>query len=862
MKTAEIRQAFLSYFKKNGHKILPSSSLIPKNDRSLLFVNAGMVPFKHYFLGNEQPPAQTLTTSQRCVRAGGKHNDLENVGYTARHHTFFEMLGNFSFGDYFKEQAIRYAWSFLVDELKISPKKLWVTVYKDDQEAADIWLHKIGVESDRFSYCGEEDNFWAMGKTGPCGPCTEIFYDHGDHLPGNPPGSEEEGGERYIEIWNVVFMQYERLEDGELKPLTSPCVDTGMGLERISAVMQGVQDNYDTDLFQSLLSSVRKILNSQSELNSSMKVIADHIRSSAFLIADGIEPSNEGRGYVLRRIIRRAIRHGHKLGASEPFFYRLVSALVGLMGEAYPLLKEQSSYIETVLKREEMQFSQTLAVGMRHLEKALENVQESVISGEIMFKLYDTYGFPVDLLSDIAREREMQLDLVGYEKAMSEQRQRAQAASQFITESSLGFNVELPTEFVGYHQAQYDTKILGMSSAGKPQDSDTQVGSKLLVVLEKTPFYAESGGQVGDKGCIENSDMCIDVYDTQVTGGVYIHHGVLKEGVVRKGMSVTARVNDERRSSIRRNHSATHLLHAALKSILGSHVTQKGSHVDDNRLRFDFYHPESLDLSLLQKIETLVNEYVVKNKTTTIDFMSMETAQESGAVALFDEKYGDEVRVITMGDFSKELCGGTHVVATGDIGLFKLISHKTIGSNIHRMEALTGFCALQWLHQAERTLHQIAGIVQSDVESVAVSIEKKVSQIKLLEKQNQRLLKQHAELLSQSFARDPQPIGDKKLFIGTVVGSDASLLRPVWETLKAHYPQQALAVLIALDKPSDRCFVLVSMTKDCIGQLPKAAEILKYFCEHGGGRADQAQGSGPIPADLDERLDRLKQSLQ
>ncbi|MDH3832379.1 MAG: alanine--tRNA ligase, partial [Gammaproteobacteria bacterium] len=669
--SAELRQAFLDYYKANDHEVVASASLVPSDDPTLLFVNAGMVPFKEVFLGNEKRPYVRATSSQCCVRAGGKHNDLENVGYTARHHTFFEMLGNFSFGDYFKREAIGYAWDFLTNILQLPPEKLWVTVFDEDDETADIWLNEIKVDANKFSRIGASDNFWSMGDTGPCGPCSEIFYDHGPDIPGGPPGTAEEDGDRYVEIWNLVFMQYDRDAEGTLQPLPKPSVDTGMGLERLAAVMQGVHTNYDIDLFQQLIKAAAKITATTDLANNSLRVIADHIRSCSFLIVDGVLPSNEGRGYVLRRIIRRAVRHGYQLGVNQLFFYKLVATLAAEMGDAYPELLRNQAHVERILKLEEERFAETLEQGMRILEDDLATMQGTVIAGETVFKLYDTYGFPMDLTADIARERGLGIDHDGFEKAMNAQRSRARAASQFGSDYSGNLQVEGETTFTGYEQLADQSRVLGLFHEGEAVER-LETGQSGIVVLEQTPLYAESGGQVGDHGRLETTSARFEVQDTQKQGTVITHIGNVTEGVLAVGDSANVYVDFERRQATILNHSGTHLLHAALRQVLGEHVQQKGSLVDPERLRFDFAHYEPVTSEQLAEIEALVNSQIRSNAMAETRVMSMDAAVESGAMALFGEKYGDEVRVLSIGDFSVELCGGTHVKHAGDIGLLKI----------------------------------------------------------------------------------------------------------------------------------------------------------------------------------------------
>jgi len=702
--SAQLRQAFLDFFKEQGHEIVPSSSLVPGNDPTLLFTNAGMVQFKDVFLGQDKRNYVRATSSQRCVRAGGKHNDLENVGYTARHHTFFEMLGNFSFGDYFKREAINYAWTFLAEVLQLPKEKLWITVYESDDEAADIWLNEIGIDKDRLTRIGdkkggkkyESDNFWSMGDTGPCGPCSEIFYDHGEDIAGGPPGTAEEDGDRYIEIWNLVFMQYDRDKSGKLNPLPKPSVDTGMGLERLAAIMQNGHSNYDIDLFQNLINAVAKETNCKDKNNNSLKVIADHIRSCSFLIVDGVLPSNEGRGYVLRRIIRRALRHGNNLGQKDAFFYKLVKPLVKEMGAAYPELKDAQAKVEKALHQEEDRFAETLENGMAILEQAISDMKGKEIPGEVVFKLYDTYGFPADLTNDIARERNLTLDMSGFEKAMEAQRERARAASTFGGHYEGTLDIEGETDFTGYEYLEGQSKITAIYVDGK-EVNQIEKNQTAMLVLEQTPFYAESGGQVGDSGLLTCDKTEFEVIDTQKQGAaVFGHYGEVLQGALKVGDTVHAQVNSERRQAIVANHSATHLLHAALRTVLGEHVTQKGSQVQAERLRFDFSHPEPISAQQLREVEYLVNQHIRLNHLVDTNIMTPDEAKASGAMALFGEKYGDEVRVLSMSEFSVELCGGTHVSHTGDIGLFKITSESGVAAGVRRIEAVTAEHALDW----------------------------------------------------------------------------------------------------------------------------------------------------------------------
>ncbi|MDQ2994666.1 MAG: alanine--tRNA ligase, partial [Pseudomonadota bacterium] len=734
MKTNELRAKFLTYFQQRGHEIVASSSLIPGTDPTLLFTNAGMVQFKDVFLGQDKRTYSRATSSQACVRAGGKHNDLDNVGYTARHHTFFEMLGNFSFGDYFKREAIQFAWEFLTKELGLPANKLWVTVFKDDQETADIWLNEMKIDPTRFSRCGEKDNFWQMGDTGPCGPCTEIFYDHGQSIPGGPPGSAEEDGDRYIEIWNVVFMQFNRATDGTLSPLPRPSVDTGMGLERIAAVMQGVHSNYEIDLFQHLIKATAKLVGSKDESLTSLRVIADHIRSTSFLIADGVVPSNEGRGYVLRRIIRRAIRHGNKLGLNSLFFHQLVQPLVEAMGEAFPNLAKEQQRIEQVLQREEEQFAKTLEQGMGLLEQALAQLTGKEIPGEVVFKLYDTYGFPTDLTADIARERNLTVDYAGFERCMTVQRQQSQTASQFAVDYTGQLQIDGETDFTGYDKTTDSAMVAALFNEAGAAVLKLSSGERGIVVLDRTPFYAEAGGQVGDTGKLVFEQGSFVVSDTQKQGMVYLHHGQISAGSLTVNIRVDAEVDSSRQATML-NHTATHLLHAALRRIVGAHVIQKGSLVAPHRLRFDFAHHEPLSEQQIFAVERLVNQQIRANLIGNTETMTPEQATKKGAMALFGEKYGDEVRVLSIGEFSMELCGGTHVKNTGEIGLFKIISETGIAAGIRRLEALTGEDAVEWIESNQRVLSDAAVLLKTNRQNFMDKLNQTMTEHRQFEKE-------------------------------------------------------------------------------------------------------------------------------
>jgi len=851
--SAELRQAFLDYFKARDHEVVASASLVPADDPTLLFVNAGMVPFKEVFLGNEQRAYTRATSSQRCVRAGGKHNDLENVGYTARHHTFFEMLGNFSFGDYFKREAIGYAWEFLTGVLKLPPERLWVTVFDEDDEAADIWLNEIRIDPQKLSRIGAKDNFWSMGDTGPCGPCSEIFYDHGPAVAGGPPGTPEEDGDRYVEIWNLVFMQYDRDKAGTLQPLPRPSVDTGMGLERLAAVMQGVHTNYDIDLFQQLIKAAAEIAGTDDLNNNSLRVIADHIRSCAFLIVDGVLPSNEGRGYVLRRIIRRAVRHGYQLGVNELFFYKLVAPLVAEMGAAYPELVQNQAHVERILKLEEERFAETLEQGMRILEEDLAAMQGSVIAGETVFRLYDTYGFPMDLTADIARERGLSLDHEGFEQAMEEQRTRARAASQFGSNYSGDLRVEGETTFTGYEQLAGESQITALFHDGVAVDR-LENGRTGVVVLEQTPFYAESGGQIGDRGRLETASARFEVQDTQKQGNAFTHVGSVTEGVLAVGDRVNAGVDFERRQAIILNHSGTHLLHAALRSVLGEHVQQKGSLVDSERLRFDFAHYEPVTAEQLAEIENLVNTQIRVNAVAETRVMSMDDAVASGAMALFGEKYGDEVRVLSIGEFSVELCGGTHVNNAGDIGLLKITSESGIASGVRRIEAVTGARALQWVAANEQRLQRIAELVKGGREDAAEKVAQLQEKYRSLEKELQQLKGKLASSQGSDLAAQAIDINGIKVLAARMEGADNKVLRETLDQLKNKLGSAAV-VLGAVN--GDKVMLVAGVTSDQTGTIKAGAlvnQVAQQVGGKGGGRPDMAQAGGNQPENLDAAL--------
>ncbi|MBM1144595.1 alanine--tRNA ligase [Alcanivorax sp. ZXX171] len=858
MKSAEIRQAFLDYFARQGHAKVPSSSLVPENDPTLLFTNAGMNQFKDVFLGREKRDYTRATSAQRCVRAGGKHNDLENVGYTARHHTFFEMLGNFSFGDYFKRDAIRFAWEFLTVELGLPADRLWVTVHVSDDEAADIWLKEMGVSAERFSRL-DEDNFWQMGDTGPCGPSSEIFYDHGADVPGGPPGSEDGDLDRYIEIWNLVFMQYDRQDDGELQPLPKPSVDTGMGLERIAAVKQGVHSNYEIDLFQNLLKAAAKATGCDDLEEKSLRVIADHIRSASFLITDGVVPSNEGRGYVLRRIIRRALRHGHKLGQDKPFFHTLVQALVDEMGDAYPELAREQARVEKALLAEEEQFGRTLAAGMKVLEGAMADLDGDTLPGRLVFQLYDTHGFPPDLTADVARERGLGVDMDGFEQEMEAQRQRARGAGAFGNDYSDRLNIDAVTDFSGYEKHQDQAEVEGLYRDGEAVER-LDAGDTGMVVLKRTPFYAESGGQVGDRGVLAGDGGRFDVEDTRKRGQAHIHIGTMREGALKVGDKVDAYVDLERRRAIMRHHSATHLLHAALRQVLGEHVQQKGSLVAPDYLRFDFSHGEALSAEQRDEIETLVNRQILANAAVTTELMDMDAAKKAGATALFGEKYADEVRVLTMGTdgFSKELCGGTHVQRTGDIGLFKITLETSAAAGVRRIEAVTGEFALAAVRDQERALEEIAATVKSSPELAAERVGAQARRLRELEKEVERLKQKLASGAGGDLTAEAREVNGVKVLATKVDGADAKTLRVTMDKVK---DKLGSAVILLAAADGDKVALVAGVTKDLTDRV-KAGDLMKHVAEQvggkGGGRPDMAQGGGSDAAALPAALDGVQ----
>jgi alanyl-tRNA synthetase len=853
--SAELRASFLDYFAARGHQIVPSSPLVPADDPTLLFTNAGMVQFKDLFLGRERRPYETAASSQRCVRAGGKHNDLENVGYTARHHTFFEMLGNFSFGNYFKPEAIGYAWDYLTRVLAIPQERLWVTVYRDDPQTERIWLDSVGISPERFSHRGEQDNFWSMGETGPCGPCSEIFYDHGPGVPGGPPGSPDEDGDRYVEIWNLVFMQYDRDAEGKLRPLPSPSVDTGMGLERLAAVMQGTHDNYEIDLFRDLIDAAAKLTGCVDRQSKSLRVIADHIRSSAFLIADGITPSNEGRGYVLRRIIRRAARHGYQLGCEGPFFYRLVVTLAAQMGDAYPELLSAQARVERVLQVEEQRFAATLDQGMRILEQAIEQVQGGALPGETLFRLYDTYGFPTDLTADVARERGLSLDMAGFEREMARQQERARAASRFGTTGGGTLALEGETDFTGYEQLTDQATVVAIYRDGESLDSLSE-GEEGLVVLGVTPFYAEAGGQVGDTGELVGTGLRIRVLDTQKQGPEVIGHIVrVAQGELQVGDSVEARVDAERRGAIALNHSATHLLHAALRQVLGDQVQQKGSYVGAERLRFDFSHFEPIAREQLLQIERLVNREIRENHIVETRIMALDDAKTSGAMALFGEKYADQVRVLRMGDFSTELCGGTHVQALGDIGLFKIINESGIASGVRRIEAVSGEAALAWVEADEDRLLRVAGLVRGGRDDLDDKVAQILEHSKRLEKELVQIKARLASSAGRDLAAQAVEIGGVKVLAAKLDGLDVKGLRDALDQLKSRLSP---AVVVLAAENGGRVSLVAGVTKGLTDRM-KAGDLIKAVAAKvggkGGGRPDMAQAGGNDPSGLPAALD-------
>ena len=856
MKSADIRDAFLNYFASKQHNIVPSSSLVPGNDPTLLFTNAGMVQFKDVFLGAEKRDYNRAVSSQRCVRAGGKHNDLENVGYTARHHTFFEMLGNFSFGDYFKREAIGFAWEFLTEVLKLPKERLWVTVHISDDEAADIWINEIGVDPNRLSRL-DEDNFWQMGDTGPCGPSTEIFWDHGEDIAGGPPGSPDDDLDRYIEIWNLVFMQFERDASGKMTPLPKPSIDTGMGLERVAAVMQGVHNNYDIDLFQHLIKDAAKIIGVTDLSENSLKVVADHIRSCAFLVVDGVTPSNEGRGYVLRRIIRRALRHGYNLGAKGSFFHKLVESLANVMGEAYPELISMQQQITDTIRKEEEQFARTLDNGMGVLETALQTLSGDQLPGELIFQLYDTYGFPTDLTNDIARERGYRMDMQGYEQCMEAQRKRARSASQFGLDYSDTIRVEGSTEFVGYERLDESSQIVALYGGGE-EVSVAGVDAEVAIILKRTPFYAESGGQVGDCGYLETGSAKIEISDCRKAGDHHLHIGKVLSGEINARDSVTAKVDASVRSATARNHSATHLLHAALQRVLGEHVNQKGSLVDSQRLRFDFSHGEAVSAEQIRQIEHIVNHQLLRNTQVHTDVMSMDEAIEKGAMALFGEKYGSEVRVLSMGgDFSVELCGGTHVARTGDIGLLRISGESSVSAGVRRIEAVTGDAAIALCDELQDTVNTVANLVRASGHGVAEKVAGLVDDNRRLQKEIDTLKSKLANASGTDLMSGLREIGGIRVLSTVVEGADAKSLRGVADQVRSKL-EQGVFMLAAVD--GDKAALVAGVTQNLTDRF-KAGDLLQFVTAQvggkGGGRADMAQGAAGSTENLAAALESV-----
>jgi len=854
--SADIRHLFLEFFQEKGHEIVSSSPLVPANDPTLLFTNAGMVQFKELFLGNEVRKYSKAVSSQRCVRAGGKHNDLENVGYTARHHTFFEMLGNFSFGDYFKREAIQYAWEFLTETLALPQEKLWITVFDEDDEAADIWIKEMGVDPARLSRIGAKDNFWSMGDTGPCGPCSEIFYDHGEDVAGGPPGTPEEDGDRYIEIWNLVFMQFDRDANGTLSPLPKPSVDTGMGLERLAAVLQDVHNNYDIDLFQRLIKSIQDLSGTEDSSHTSLRVIADHIRSCAFMITDDVQPSNVGRGFVLRRIIRRAVRHGHKLGLNETFFYKLVAPLVAEMGEAFPELTKAQPLIERALKQEELQFEKTLDKGLTILEHTISEMSDKEIPGETVFLLYDTYGFPIDLTADIARERNLSLDIAGFEREMEAQRTRARGASQFAGGLSDQVSIDGETEFRGYDSTRQQATITSILIDGNHVDQLAQ-GQQGIIVLDHSPFYAESGGQAGDLGQISTDSANFEVTDTRKQAKAFTHIGLCENGEFKVGDLVTAHIDEHNRIATGLNHSATHLLHAALQHVLGDHVAQKGSLVNAQRLRFDFSHFEPVSNEQLHEIERLVNQQIRLNHDIDTTIMSLDDAKESGAMALFGEKYEEDVRVLSMGDFSTELCGGTHAKRTGDIGLIKITSEVGIASGVRRIEAVTGESALDYIDTNEARLNDVADLIKAKPDTVQEKTSQLVQRTRQLEKELEALKGKLASSAGSDLAGSAQDIAGVKVLAAQLEGVDGKSLRDTVDQLKNKLGTAAI-ILSCVD--GEKITLIAGVTKDATDKV-RAGDLVAHVASQvggkGGGRPDMAQGGGTQPENLSTALDSV-----
>ena len=860
MKTNEIRQAFIAFFESRKHQRITSSPLIPANDPTLLFTNAGMVQFKDIFLGKEDQGFTKAVSAQRCLRAGGKHNDLENVGYTSRHHTFFEMLGNFSFGDYFKEEAILLAWSFITDELNLEKDRLWITIFQDDDEAATIWLDKVGISEDRLVRLGEESNFWSMGDTGPCGPCSEIFYDHGDHIDGGPPGTSNEDGDRFVEIWNLVFMQYDRQASGELVDLPKPSVDTGMGLERIAAVMQGVSSNYDIDLFKKLINAIKSL--SEKGEESHYRVIADHIRSSAFLIMDGVTPDNEGRGYVLRRIIRRALRHGYDLKINSPFFYKLVEVLTEEMGQTYPELLNKKDYIERIILMEEERFAATLSQGMTLLQKEFDRTNAELISGEFAFKLYDTYGFPLDMTIDIARSVSRTIDIEGFEKAMEKQREMARKASKFKIDESFSLDHGLKSDFYGYQDLDTESEVIGVF--GKDGSDKLQEGEIGQVILDKTPFYAESGGQVGDQGSFSSESINFEVLDTQFSGDAYTHIGTVSTGQIKVGDKIKASVNPVRRKSITLNHTGTHMLHRALMMVLGEHVQQRGSLVDDEKIRFDFSHHQSLTSNEIRKIETIVNEKIEENIDVQTSIMKHDEAISSGAMALFGEKYGEDVRVLDVGDFSKELCGGTHVSNTNEIGIFKVVSESSISSGTRRIEAITGDKALKWAKETEYLIESLTDLLQTRREDVASKVENLVDTNKKLQAE----IKQLKSLIASGQTSDEDSSSEEingiaYLYKELENETEPSVMRGAIDQFKNKL-ESGVIVLSSINKKGKVTFS-IGVTDDLTSKVEASsiADIIaKALSGNGGGKANFAQAGGSDAEKVPAALESVKEFLK
>lgn len=861
MKSAVVRRKFLDYFAQQGHQEVATYPVVPANDPTLLFTNAGMVQFKDVFLGQDKRAYTRATSSQRCIRAGGKHNDLENVGYTARHHTFFEMLGNFSFGDYFKREAIEFAWNFLTKECQIPKEKLWVTVFTDDDEAADIWINEIGVDPARLTRCGEKDNFWSMGDTGPCGPCTEIFYDHGADVWGGPPGTPEEDGDRYIEIWNLVFMQYNRAKDGTMTPLPKPSVDTGMGLERLSAVLQGVHDNYETDLFTPLLAAIGELAQLKDIQQTSARVVADHIRSCSFLITDGVIPSNEGRGYVLRRIIRRAIRHGNKLGFTEPFFYKLVPVLVKEMGEAYPELVAAQAQIEKLLQQEEVQFAKTLDQGLRILEDEIAQLSDKSIPGDVAFKLYDTYGFPLDLTADIAREKQLEIDIAGFETAMEKQRAQSQAASKFSIDYNDGLDINDKTDFAGYESLSSEALVTTIIKDNQLVQT-LEAGEQGVIVLDRTPFYAESGGQVGDTGELSNEEAIFKVEDTQKANSAHLHHGKVSKGSISIGDKLTSAVHAECRNAIMLNHTATHLLHAALIEILGDHVQQKGSLVEPERLRLDFAQPSAMTAEQIQQVEVLVNKMIRANVAGVTQMMSLEEAKQSGAQALFGEKYADTVRVLSYGDFSKELCGGTHVERTGDIGLFKITNETSAAAGIRRIEAVTGGYALAYVNQANQQIANLADALNTPRDTVQGKTLQLMTRVRDLEKELAQLKAKLSNAAGQQLLDNAQEIKGVKVLLTKIDGVETKALRDVSKQLNDKLGTSVVGLAVVNE---GKVGLICRVSNDLTNRV-KAGDLIKAMAPEvggkGGGKPDMAQAGGSQPENLEKAFAVAKSLIE